>query len=395
MNMSLLCLLVGLWLVGVCCGLEKLASKDTTTISPPSKLSLVYVYTIVPKVCEKGFPSYIFDLWRHLIKFHSMNNEVVFLSNFQQCPKLDAVKTEPEYQRITFVDVDAIQSDQTRTFLNASKDIFMSDGDNELWYTSATRFFHLYDYMLHRNLQEAIHLEADNLLYSNFSATSSHVKTLRMKRAYPMAITPLVANKHLLTASFFWVGQRDVFLNLLQYFVHLATKTPRTLWDQYVNYLRRYETSRRQGVEPDAFGRTIKPFAINEMTMLAYYHVLHNDQLVFLSVVPYYAEYKVFRPFCDLKTFQPTGSEVGPALLNQEFYEHKLTYPKAEELRNNNRSTINVYSIFDAGSWGQYLGKKKKNIFFWFFLFFRLDADTRKSCLKEKDVRKEWRRVPN
>ena len=41
-----------------------------------------------------------------------------------------------------------------------------------------------------------------------------------------------------------------------------------------------------QGVEPDEHGRGIKPFAINEMSMLAYYHELHPKELKLLPVVP-------------------------------------------------------------------------------------------------------------
>jgi hypothetical protein len=121
---------------------------------------------------------------------------------------------------ITMVDIHAIASFRTIQFINASKEIFLSDGKNELWFTSATRFLHLQDIMEFRSLPELIHIESDNLLYVDLSSTSQIVKNLR--NHYPMAITPLVANLHILTASFFYVSHASYLNHLNEYFINVT-----------------------------------------------------------------------------------------------------------------------------------------------------------------------------
>lgn len=96
-------------------------------------------------------------------------------------------------------------------------------------------------------------------------------------------------------------------------------------WRDYVNYLRRFEWTRKGGIEPNEWGQRIKPFAVNEMTMLAYYAEIHYSYLRYLPVLPYYADYHWRKPFCDLNTFQPGGKFTGNGLfLSIDQYYHDL-----------------------------------------------------------------------
>ncbi len=125
-----------------------------------------------------------------------------------------------ENSSITLLDIHTIASARTMQFINASKEIFLSDGKNELWFTSATRFLHLQDVMEFLSLSELIHIESDNLLYVDLSDKSQIVNNLR--QYYPMAITPLVANLHILTASFFYVAKPNYLNHLNEYFMNIT-----------------------------------------------------------------------------------------------------------------------------------------------------------------------------
>ena len=82
------------------------------------------------------------------------------------------------------------------------------------------------------------------------------------------------------------------------------------------------------GVDPDKNGNGIKPFAINEMSMLAYYHYLEPTSFYLFPVVPHYP-YVLNKHIANLTDFGPYGRQV-PG-------------PTGE-------------GIWDPNSWGQFLG---------------------------------------
>lgn len=61
--------------------------------------------------------------------------------------------------------------------------------------------------------------------------------------------------------------------------------------------------------DSDASGNGIKPFAINEMSMLAHYHEIEPKELMLLPVVPAH-EYILNKYVCNMSHFGPGGSEV-------------------------------------------------------------------------------------
>jgi hypothetical protein len=222
------------------------------------------------------------------------------------------------------IDTSDIETIATRMFRNLSANVFESDGSNELWMTSALRFFILEDVMRSRGYGELLHVEADNMVYGRLSAL---LPTLRQH--YPLAATPLTANKAYVTASVFWVARPKHLHHFNAYLMNLVHNT-HAVFDDYLGWLRKYACCKKGGVRPDHNNDGIKPFAINEMTMLANYHRLHDLTLRFLPVVPAYSGYASRKPFSNVSIFAVGGEEVGPAT---------------------------GLGIWDPNSWGQYIGE--------------------------------------
>lgn len=135
----------------------------------------------------------------------------------------------------------------------------------------------------------------------------------------------MLANKSFITASVFWVSSLEELRLFTDFLFGIAS---RTIYQPYLNWLRRYACCKRGGIDPDANGNGIKPFAVNEMSMLAYYHVLHPDRFHLLPVVPQ-QEFIMNRYTCNMSEFGPGGREVGPETFD---------------------------GVWDPNSWGQKLG---------------------------------------
>jgi hypothetical protein len=101
------------------------------------------------------------------------------------------------------------------------------------------------------------------------------------------------------------------------------------LWREYITFLVRNGGS-KPGHGVDSVSREIgvKPFAINEMSILAYYRYRNNSLLYNLPVTPPF-NYYTNRYVCNMADFSPGGVQTGPPLGK---------------------------GIFDPNSWGQYLG---------------------------------------
>ncbi len=99
-------------------------------------------------------------------------------------------------------------------------------------------------------------------------------------------------------------------------------------FDRYLTWLRPFACCKHGGIAPDAEGKGIKPFAVNEMSMLAYYHHIQPSVFFLFPVVPkhpyYYNRYTT-----NMSRFGPEGSDVGPSTNN---------------------------GVWDPNSWGQYIG---------------------------------------
>eukprot|EP01033_Poteriospumella_lacustris_P010355 gene10355-7360_t len=285
------------------------------------KLPIVFVYTVVPAVCQFGLPEYIRTSVEQAI-YTQPDCEVYLLSNIGECQAVaDSVK---EVAGLIVVDSVPIASARTALFQNLSTGMFSRDYTNELWITSALRFFILEDLMLRRGWAEMMHVEADNMLYGRLS---SILPVLRSQ--LPLAATPLNAEKTFITASVFWVQAPKYLIGFNDFLLDLGGNR-RQRWTQYLDWMRAFPNCCKPGgVFPDKSGNGIRPFAINEMSMISFYHALQPELMRLLPVVPRHP-YQRYRYIMDLTLHVPGGSEV--------------------------KGLVTGSGIWDPNSWGQFIG---------------------------------------
>jgi hypothetical protein len=179
------------------------------------------------------------------------------------------------------------------------------------------------DIMTKYGYKEIIHVEADNLLYGKLTNILNTLRT-----GYPgLAATPLNDNKSFITASVFWISSFAALKKFNDFLLALGRNANKEL-DEYLTWLRPYGCCKKWGINPDKNGNGIKPFAVNEMSMLGYYHHLYPKDFYLFPVVPKHP-YFMNRHVCNMSAFGPEGHLVGP--------------PTGK-------------GIWDPNSWGQYLG---------------------------------------
>jgi len=245
---------------------------------------------------------------------------VVLATNFKECPLI--ARSVSKITELIRVDTSEIWSNRTAAFANMSTRVFQADHRGELWLTSAWRFLILEDLMVSRNYTEMLHVEADNTLYGDIASLLSV-----LRRDYPLAATPLTASKHFVTASVFWVSNVTSLLHFNDYLMSMITNEG-DLYKDYLLWLRKYACCKKGGVDPDQHGNGIKPFAINEMSMLAFYHHEHPSEFKLFPVVPAHP-YITNRYVANMSDYGPGGLQVGPAT---------------------------GHGVWDPNSWGQLLG---------------------------------------
>mmetsp|Transcript_15995 Transcript_15995/g.23360 ORF Transcript_15995/g.23360 Transcript_15995/m.23360 type:complete len:441 (-) Transcript_15995:63-1385(-) len=290
-----------------------------------NKFPIVYVYTVVPAVCKHGLPSYIKESLEQAL-FSQPDSTIIMVSNFAECHETE--KSISKASNIMLVDSTKIISNRTQVFANLSREIFVLDGLNELWITSALRFFIMEDLMISYGYREILHVEADNMLYGNLSAILP-----LLREGYPgLAATPLTSGKFFITASVLWVSDISYLIKFNDFLLSMGTNKDNA-WMIYLGWLRKFACCKKGGYNPDANGDGIKPFAVNEMSMLAFYHKYNPNEFRLLPVVPYYQSYARHRYVCDLASFAPGGSQVGPSTGS---------------------------GVWDSNSWGQFIGGTSK-----------------------------------
>jgi len=283
-------------------------------------LAIVYVFTVVPAVCKYGLPSYIKQALEQAV-ISQPDCDVIMASNYVDCPKIaeivDTVKG------VIRVDTALIESNRTVDFRMLANNIFQSDGGSELWLTSAFRFFSLEDMMIELGYQEMIHVEADNLLYGRMSSLLSIFRS----KYKGLAATPLNANKSFITASVLWISSFAAIRKFNDFLLDLGGNRD-LRWQRYLEWLWPYGCCKPGGVASNKAGVGIKPFSINEMSMLAYYHELAPEEFKIFPVVPDH-NYIRTRYICNISAYGPHG--------------HEIPAPTGE-------------GIWDPNSWGQYIG---------------------------------------
>jgi len=286
------------------------------------RLPVVYAFTVSTVACKWGLPEYIsFALKQALIS--QPDADVILASNYLSCPKmLEDLKVQ--LPGVIAYDTDGIRSNRTAQFHNVSGNIFQSEGWGELWVTSALRFFILEDLMISRKWPEMIHVEADNLLYGSLTT----LLPILRKFYKGLAATPLNTSKTFITASVFWVSSLAVLVKFNDFMLAMALNTNR-MWDNYLDWLKPHACCKYGGVRQDAKGMGLKPYAVNEMSMLAFYRHIAREEMHNLPIAPIWNKYYQGRHVVNVSEYAPGGREVGAATLT---------------------------GVWDPNSWGQFLG---------------------------------------
>ncbi len=290
------------------------------------RLPIVFTYTVVKAYCNQGLPGYVRAALQQSV-FTQPDCITILLSNIGDCPKM--IESIKDIQGLELIDSTILTSERTKQFENRSNELFY-DNLNSLWMTSALRFYLLEDLMIYRNMKELIHFEIDNMLYGRLTTILPG-----LRKHYPLAATPLNHYVTFITASVFWVSSQKSINHFNNFLSDVAFNNNKT-HDRYIDFLR--PTSAKQGgMYPDSSGVGVKPFAINEMSMLSYYHYLYPKELKLFPVIPEY-DFPVFpnQPYIpNITCFTPRGERVGPKISP---------------------------AIWDSGSYGQYIGgTKEKN----------------------------------
>ena len=87
---------------------------EAATVNSSYRLPVVYVYTVVPRVCKHGLPLYIKTSLEQAI-FSQPDCDVILASNFADCSTVgESVKDLPKLIKI---DTASVASNRTLTFL--------------------------------------------------------------------------------------------------------------------------------------------------------------------------------------------------------------------------------------------------------------------------------------
>lgn len=294
------------------------------------KVPIIFVYNLYPRICNRGLPLYINHSLEQALATQSQDTfDVILASNFAACPTYNKSFTLSD--KVVKLDTTDLSSSRTREFAKTALELFMPDGMGELWQTSALRFFNLEDIMIKYKYKSIIHVEADNMLYGPLKPL------LPILRQYYVGIaaTPLTFHDFI-TASVMWVSDLTYLDDMNTMFLNFG-RNETGYWKNYLNWLRPRACCKYNGYDPDEKGYGIKPFAVNEMSMLTYYryirnHTMHNFPVVPARVYPNVAN------FGNISMHQIGGASSGVAT---------------------------GLGVWDSNSYGQYLGgthqKKGRN----------------------------------
>ena len=132
-----------------------------------TRFPILYVYTIVPDSCFRGFPEYIkFTIEQALLL--QPDCDIILASNYAECAAIE--KVVDSIQGVIKFDTTGTESLRSKSFANASLEMFAGNANGDLWMTSASRFFTIEDFMISRGYTELLHFEADNMIYGKVIA---------------------------------------------------------------------------------------------------------------------------------------------------------------------------------------------------------------------------------
>ena len=283
---------------------------------------IIFVYTFVPRVCEDGhiFPPYIKHALSQAVQSQS-HTEIIFGANFADCNVLWI--NDSYVEGVTLFDTSEFyKSPRLLKFNEVANSIFQSDGKGELWITSALRFLVLEDIMLSNGYQSCFHVEADNMLYGDLYYLVPVLKT----KYIGFAATPLTDQLYI-TASVMWISNIS-YIGKFNDMLLTFGSNESVLWNNYLLWLRPQACCKHGGFLQDESGMGIRPYAINEMSILSFYRFSYPQNFHLFPVVPVHT-YLMNQFTCNISQYEPNGDKVIATSSN---------------------------GIFDPNSWGQFLG---------------------------------------
>lgn len=136
-------------------------------VSCEKRFPILYVYTVANGSCYRGFPDYIKVSIEQALLLQP-DCDIIMASNYADCLAIENVIDS--IPGVIKLDTTKIESKRSREFAKASETIFSGSQYDDLWVTSAQRFFSMEDFMISKNYTEMLHVEADNLLYGKVSS---------------------------------------------------------------------------------------------------------------------------------------------------------------------------------------------------------------------------------
>lgn len=262
--------------------------------SRSSQLVIVYVHTTIPGSCGP-LPDH---LKASLLQAHrnSVNGtlaKVVILGNFKQCRwALDDIKNggDPELSLITTAESMGIKSSATLEWEKLLRNIVPKGTTNEdLLLTSLYRYFMLNDYMTYSNIEgHVLHLDSDTMLYGNIASMATSLAA-----GYPrLGLAPSI-HKRFLSATTMYIGSRAALRKMNSFFTSLVSNSSSSsgaaVLTGYATWLRTFSCCRpvsQGGMLSHNGVDGVRPWAVNDMTMLAYYRMKHHGEIKLFPILP-------------------------------------------------------------------------------------------------------------
>ena len=257
-------------------------------------LRIVYVMTTISASCGPFNDHFKQVLLQAIASQH--NSEVILLSNFKQCRwSLHDLRNGEvmELRNISIIESHAIKSSRTLEFERLLKKLVPKGHESDLTLTSLYRYFMLEDYMTNHTIKEVLHMDNDVMIYEDL-----HQYLPILRSSYPRLAAVASIHKRFISSSTLWIGQLQAINHFNTFLLGLGRQSGE--FNQYTSWLREFACCRsveQGGIFPDEQGRGVKAWALQDMTMLAYYHHLHKNELrLFPSLPKLDLEYKHLSP---------------------------------------------------------------------------------------------------
>lgn len=244
--------------------------------------AIVFVFIATNTSCWPQLPTYVRSTLLHAQKQHSHIGDIVFASNFNECGNI--TRLVQGLNGVKLYDAPGNYSTRTKVLLDNVENIYPSGFMTNLWIHATTRFLIIEDVMRVHGYDQVIHAELDNLLYGNLSDLIPFL----VSNYKSLAITPLDARLSQVTASFMWVANNLALIRFNDFLLRIICSDDRSTYQMYMKWLRKFNCCKKGGLDPDRTGRGVPPHAVNEMSMLAYYHFLYPFDLMYFPVIPVY-----------------------------------------------------------------------------------------------------------